>query len=130
MTEQLEQKLNESLTSLLEWVDTAGEFVSDQAPLVVNEILAWGVTKETTQAVGVSLITLVVLMATSAVWAWKIKKKINPIKQDIPLLLMALVLGLTLSIGLCFTCVDEWLDVVYINVAPRLYILEQLKGLI
>ena len=41
MNNELENKLEESATKLLEWTETASTFVGDQVPLYVQELLEW-----------------------------------------------------------------------------------------
>lgn len=138
MNEQLEERIVESLTDILDFVDsagsTAGEFVAGQAPLVVEEIIVWGIAKW----------SWLMLMAISAFFCsrqlFKAKKAMKIIRLESP----SKYTGSTTSIGedlsligaialrfLSLTATCFWIALASKPIfAPRLYVMEVLREML
>jgi hypothetical protein len=98
-------------------------FLETQAPLLCNEIITWGIIRQTPEVV-VSLIFLTIAMffhrkCKAQEWYYE--------GSDIPPGIFFTIL-LTLTGGAIF--ITELMDVVFPIVAPRLYLLETASHLI
>jgi len=131
MNEEVSNKLVESLDKIVYYVDTTGDFVSQQAPLLVKEILTFGFYSYLIWSI-VSLIVLCV----SVFWLFRsikfCKKYWETIcsKYDEPLFLIIGMLTAISSLISLFVFLVNLNMLLCIWLAPRAYILSQLKGLI
>jgi hypothetical protein len=125
MKEELVEKLNESgveaITSVLEFMKSGTNFVAEQAPLYVQELLQWGFYDNLISAIIVGIFSLIFLIAS----ALSFRKMI---KEDEPPLLIIVGVFAIFSIGFFIDCVSNTKECIKIKVAPRVYIIESLTN--
>lgn len=117
--EQLLKRADELLKFALDGLEAGKEFAMEQAPLVVQEVVKWGIIEHTLWIViglGVTF-TMVVLLRKSL--------KFMPVEEG-PLFLLPTI-GLVVSV--IIVCVNMFV-VAKAYFAPRLYLLEQLRSLL
>ena len=123
MSKELQAALTELLQKTLTGVEKAGDFAVEQAPLVVQEYLAWGFWSSAFWAT--ALLIPVVIYAFQlrrfCRWAWDNSDSDAEVLPVICTIAAVVVAG----IGLSFVS-----DMIQIAVAPRVYIIEQLKALL
>lgn len=105
----------------LEYVEATESLVVDQAPLLIQEVLTYGFFYASFWCAFWAV--LAVAAFVGATWAWRlmVKNKEDPF----PAFLLGLFVGGGTLIG-TFVCL---FSAVKISVAPRLYLIEQLKDL-
>jgi hypothetical protein len=118
---EIEAKLAESMDSVQQWIDTTGSFVQEQAPLVAQEMIAWGQAKHMAGMCisGWIIIFCLVLL----VYLFRHIKK-NP--GDGPMFIFWFILT---APNICWFATSTY-QYLFITFAPRLYIIEQLKDII
>lgn len=104
-----------SLTKILEWAEAGETFVVEQAPLVVQEMIAWGVMRG---SLGIAL--GVFLMVAGLLIAFLIERRGD--QPDRILHLMSALPGL---MGF-FIAVSSIGNLMKVLTAPRLYVIDQL----
>lgn len=113
----------EAINEILEWAKGAKEFVSEQAPELVREILAWGFWSSAIVAIVCAILVPVLL-----VLAYKLGK--DSLERETPL---AFFSCMVLSIS-CFLCTIALsmnaYQAFYVSIAPRMYLLECLRDLV
>ena len=144
--QELMKNLNESMSKVQEWVESTEKFAVEQAPLIVDEIVAWGITKYSIYiTIGFIMLCLGI---TSLVVAKKFYNKSNdpdrPIfisqpkkygykidSEDCQLLtLLSSGAGFVTSSISFMAIVLNVVNLLYIVVAPRLYIIEEIKNFV
>lgn len=123
-SEQWERHADE----ILGWLRKAVEFAGDQAPLVVQEMLRWRLIEHTVWGVLFSLVAAALLLMV-----WRLCRRLR--SDDLTCrdedscwaFLFANGLGSAVSGLLAVYC---WVTVVKIQVAPRLYLLEQISKML
>ena len=123
--DKLEQIGVAGLERISQWVERAEAFADEQAPLVVQEIITWGFWSNTTLATG-----LLMLTALCGITAYLlINRSLKEHKEDDFFLF---VIGIVVIIGgvvsLIFGLFYSYMTF-YVAVAPRLYVIEQLREL-
>jgi len=115
-----QQKLNDSLSSLLDWAKSAGDFVAGQVPLVAQEIIHFGIASYAFFCV------LAVVGIVYGLWALpKVAKQTDPY---IELLLETSGLASVMfGVVALLRCGYMLLMVTF---APRLYLIEYLSNLV
>lgn len=112
--------VNSFLTELLEFSKDAGAFAKEQVPLVLQEYIAWGIASSIVWL----LPFLVMLFFSVRVWKWAVRVAedsdgfsiVAAFLYSIILVLPGLIINL--------------LDLTKAIVAPRVYLIETLSGLI
>lgn len=132
MKEELNERLLAGLDKVTEWAEKTGDFVVDQAPLVVQEILRYNFA--------LSLITQVFcLLALTAIGVvfYKLLKCVPAWLDDehtgLPKMFISGMLALISGLGFIPALVITFLkngDWLQIWLAPRLYIIEYVSALI
>lgn len=129
----MEKELTEqALQQLLEWAQRGDAFVSEQAPLVAQEIVTWGVVSGVLQMIcGVILMAAFILLAWAAI---KVKRHIDDGT------LVETFWATVAMIGVCggwalplFGCAVFWQGLsqaAQAYFAPRLYVIEQVTQMI
>lgn len=74
MNEEAKKQLMEFATKLLQGLEKGGDFVAEQAPLVVQEIVAYGRASSTVAAV--------LLVAATVAWVWFVWRRVYPWFDD------------------------------------------------
>ena len=110
------------LNEIFEWIKSAKDFSSAQLPLVVHEMLAWGIIQHVA-GIGLSLSVFITLVLIA-----RYVKNTYDLKQDGPARWIALcVVGSIISLIPLFINIFELL---YVLSAPRLYVINQVAELI
>ena len=124
MNEELTGKIGEHLDEIMSWVEQGKEFVSEQAPLVVDEIIRWGVVKN----VGLSVVFLVMVLCATLYLreAHRLFKKDDEDEFTVCGAIFSVVLVVVGVIG-SIAAIEK---LAFVLTAPRLYVLEQLGDLI
>ena|SRR3990167_3307410 len=137
MNEELQARLITTITSALNWLESAGNFVTTQAPLVVQELFWWGIIKSSSLAV-LCFTTAVVLVYWFIPKMWRISGEEREKDRQgsyhssdygdtcVAFFYIGWVLT-AMSTGLGITAS---LTIVKILVAPRMYLLDVLRGLL
>lgn len=121
-------KLNKVLDSLLEGLERGGDFVAEQAPLVVQELLLW---KRCWLTFGTAALTaLAVAFFVFAVLACRrsyLAKEYSSARESWGFACLGSLVGGVASTVACghtaYWCSMVWL-------APRVYLIEYVRGLI
>ena len=124
MTEQTEQALTESVTEIIGWVEQAKDFAVEQAPGVVQELLAWQLWSN-----AVGCVTFLVLAAAFMFLLNTGIQRLRVNEYSDSGIDMTIIGG----IGLAVTALGVpifGLAAVKVLIAPKLVVLEALKGLL
>ena len=121
MNEELQEKANEVLLKLLEGIEQSGEFIVDQAPDVVQQLLRWHMV----EALGMA--SLAVLCAVGVLWLSRVTWKF--FGSDVSAQLadgsaMLYVILFMLLIPCCGIALSRLSTAAQIYVAPKLYLIE------
>ena len=120
MNEQMQQLVTQGLDTALQYVQSASNFAAEQAPIVIQEILHYGLAKAIVYCTIWTLVTaLGVYITTRAYHAAKGS-------SDEEIFLLPAAATIAPFVGM----IIELLVICQILFAPRLYLLEQLKVLI
>ena len=128
MDEGLERALTESTTKIIAWVEQAEGFVAEQAPDVVEQFLAWKLLCNVTWG-SVFLVVFVLLMVGFILALVNGK----PPKDEFDLSDGWINLGVFCMFGLPITlpgCAYFWAAAAKVWIAPKLVVLEYLRGLL
>jgi hypothetical protein len=119
--EKIEALKEDNLNEIVNYVANAAEFVSEQAPIAVQEVLAYGLVIESV-LLGVG----VILFLTCSLVFWRASKLRGGSEFQFGVMLISGLVGIgsVVSIPVQLTYV---LKVIY---APRVYLLEAMKGLL
>lgn len=113
----------EAVGEIIEWTKGAKDFVSEQAPELVREVLAWGFWSHAIWAIACGLgVTLFVLVAIICARAFSKTDNDDYVGGALVGMIGALIIGVFL--------VCNVIDMFYVVIAPRVYLLEYLKGLV
>ena len=124
MDEELKDLATTGLTKALEYIETAESFVVEQAPLLVQEILSYGLV-----STSMSALILFVLASGFGYGMYRGAKVAFNDDADEAGFVLALV-GACVSIGCTIGMFKELFVVAKIVFAPRLYLLQELKSLL
>lgn len=131
MESERDEKLRESLSDVLQWVQLSAEqskdFVIEQAPLVAQEFVAWTFWE--------SVITAVAALLSAVLSAWcclLCVRKCNDERDAFggPEWTMGSMLCACTTIGLCVLFLCSSLTAVKAKVAPRVLIIEKVSTLV
>lgn len=111
--------VNSFLTELLEFSKDAGAFAKEQVPLVLQEYIAWGIAS----SIVLLLPFLVMLFFSVRVWKWAVR-----VAEDSDG--FSIVAAFLYSIIMLPGLIINLLDLTKAIVAPRVYLIETLSGLI
>lgn len=132
MNEELQLKLVESFEKVSDWVDSSEDFVVEQAPLVVSEIISWGFWSN----LSISLLSFMVLIICLCVLKFFVIKNFHKLDEKDTSGAQAMVIfisGIFSIVGILgSTCemIHHSYDTIFILVAPRLYVIEQISNYI
>lgn len=121
MEEELKAKLIESLDSVTQYVNTTKDFVAEQSPLVVQEMLNAGYLEASSHLL--FNVTIFITFLTALIFARKSKLD----NSDKTAASIFSVIGIALSFSLAFVSIYNLL---YIYFCPRLYVIETISDLI
>lgn len=123
MNEQLQKELAAWLAKLRETADAGASFAMEQAPLIVQEKVLYGRIAESLMFASAVL----VLIALATV-SWKSYQHANE-DNDFPREMIAIFAGVG-AFGAGIYAAEQLRAVVQVWVAPRIYIIEWLSGLV
>lgn len=124
MNEEITHKLQEQLIGLLEWLDQAAEFVVEQAPLLVQELLTYHTLAGFYYVGGLVLITL--LFAGIALGSQLRYDKTGSEGAEI-LGMTSVIFGL-ISLTCSIIAGSVWIPIIVkIKYAPRMFLMEYLR---
>lgn len=125
MDEQTKQALSEFIRKALEATEKAGEFAVEQAPLVVQEYIARGFAGAAFRA-----FFSLVLLIMAVLFLQKGISYGNPEKYDHPGVLGLQVGSATLTVVSAVWLYKNAYAALMIYVAPRVYVIESLRGML
>lgn len=118
--------------NLLSTVNKTSQFVVDQAPDVIQQIISWEFWSSLTGAVISGLLGGLLLIQFRRFWAWanpKDESKMSMDRYDARFFGSAFGF-LPAAVLLIFIFLFEFLDVVKVSVAPKLFLIEFLSNLV
>jgi len=113
-----------AVTEIIEWTKGAKDFVSEQAPELVREVLAWGFWSHC-----ILVIIFGLLLLASIVGACKLIKGAKK-AYDADGWIVGFIFTTLFSIGLTVGVIINLYGCFYITIAPRVYLLKYLGGLV
>lgn len=129
MNDKAEQLIIDAGEKVLAYLEATEEFAVEQAPLLAQEIVRWGVWWHGLAAVGLFTIPLISLAFMAwTIWNPGVRSWANG-EDNAPYLfhVVTVVVGISLPFGWGLFHFCEVLKAV---IAPRLYIIEQIGGLL
>ena len=129
METEVQKKLLESVDEVKQWLETGKDFVLEQAPLVVQEVLAWGVASATFFVILNLVLFLLGLCLTRMLYLkmWFFEKNIEDSGPEVIFIFVGNIVALLVPfINICIYTYQ----LTYISYAPRLYILQQISKLL
>ena len=124
MSEEIKELATKSLSKALEYIESAGDFVVEQAPLLVQEILAYGLVSNIVFATIYGAATAILCYTSYRLSKMALAKKVEE------LVVLVVLVGGAASITTIICFFDCILHILKIIFAPRLYLLEALKSLL
>ena len=124
MNETLSTLTEQGLAKALSYIEATGTFVVEQAPLLVQEVLAYGLASSIMAALIFSVMGVAMGYGT-----YRGCKAANEDDCDEAALLIGILGGGTV-IGLAIALVQDAFVIAKIVFAPRLYLLETLSDLV
>ena len=135
MDKQLVDKLTESMDMVNNWIEAGADFTAEQAPLVIQEIVTWGIVNGLVWAGGFAFFMLLIQGC-----AWHLRRnvakdKLKPEQEQIfkwyhnnwtTCTWIAHYLSFLLMFGVIYNVYHS----IYVYCAPRLYVLETLADLL
>jgi uncharacterized membrane protein YjjP (DUF1212 family) len=122
MNEELKTRLNKYLDTLEQSLATGTDFVSDQAPLVVQEFLAWEFWTSFVFAVLFMLFSVAVVVATV--------KLARVTTEDVEEKAALYCIGTVVWFVPTLLLVVNLMDAAKVHMAPRVYLLEHIAELV
>lgn len=122
-SDKTKQLYNQFLQKLLEGVDKTTNFVGDQAPLITQEIVRWGL-----YCYGFNAVMSIVIVILSSIGIYKSCRSEEGFGEEEPSLsffvfLMSMILFLVFGVIFLY----NMQGILFVMTAPRLYIIEQIK---
>lgn len=134
--ELLVEKGLESLEEIQSWLQSSKDFVTEQAPLLIQEIVRWGIFKSVLY-ISLSLVLFIIgiLLVYRGYFSKKSHKDWETILPSGPSLeqgtrIIETVVGCVVTF---VTFITMWVDIfslVFVLTAPRLYVLQTLSDLL
>lgn len=124
MNEELIAKLNAAVDKVGQWVQDAEAFAREQAPIVVQEVLAWGWWHHAILASAFLLGAIICWVATWVIFRWA-NNSLDSVDEPVAKILSSVFIGGG-SAGFLVGVVANIITMAQISVAPRVYLLEQL----
>lgn len=123
MNPEIADRLTKYLDTLEKGLDKAGDFIAEQAPLVVQELLAWRFWEAAMLAVVLALGVLLCI----ALWKPAKHFQIDDYDECGPLF-ARIILATTITVMTGFA-IQNGIAAVKVKVAPRLIVLEEVRHL-
>lgn len=121
MTPELSQRLESILSFLETSVKQGADFAVDQAPDVVNQLLAWRFSESL--AMFLIGIVLAVTLVAVTVWIWRkfLKEEYIDVDDILFVVLLTAIVWLVMALPISFLISLDWLKIM---IAPKLYLIE------
>ena len=119
------KQLEEVITAVISFIERSEDFVTEQTPLLVNEILTFNTYKHSIWLLSSIIMFLIGVRLLNLAR----RESKNPEGEEI-VIAISLFMGLILLILGMLISVDESIRIIKIHVAPRLYLLDYLRGVI
>ena len=131
MNKVLEEKLVSSLDEVQGWVNVTKGFVLEQAPLVVQEVIRWGLYQHIFWASLSFLLLIISLIVAylSLKIIFNIEDYAPPTPRNVIAVLFSIGSPISSMVWFCNMSYSLYM-VTFISVAPRLYVLDQLATLL
>ncbi len=132
MDVEFKAKVQQRIESYLDAIESSGEFVVEQAPLVAQEYINW-VFWQSTIYVCVFAVASVATIVPAVVISWKMwqREKKDVIEKGLPPLSpFPVAVGVILSFIFLVPLVTNLMSATKAVVAPRVVLLEQIKELL
>jgi hypothetical protein len=128
VSEELEQALAESTTQIIEWMEQAGGFVAEQAPDVVQQFLAWKFYANC--AWGATFALVFLALTALGIFCFVADERSHKSGYYDEAFASAGTFSWFCALGSLIISVFFWVAVAKIQVAPKLVVLEYLRGLL
>lgn len=125
MDEQMKERLAESMDKVLGYVEQGADFAVEQAPLVAQEIVTWGIAEGVISVVVATPLLCVVVFVLKRIWTRKEDRHFDEIDAAFATF-FTLLAGVLPAILFC----TGLFQAAKALLAPRLYILEQIGRLL
>lgn len=130
MDENIKNELSkagiEGIRSAQKWIETTGNFVKEQAPIVVQEIIRMGyITNIIYLVVGIVSLPVAYMLYRKYKWS-----EVSPNNSDHPGFLCVKVMGFGVFVLSFYYIVSSIYELLVIHFCPRLYVLQQLSQLV
>jgi hypothetical protein len=128
MNEEVMNKANELILNIISGLETAGEFVVAEAPVIVQQLLSWHMIK----AIASLSLWFIVIATAATITTFLIRKGIKDEDENflMPGLVMAAVSMVVGIISIFDSAVPNLFTILQIWVAPDLYLFEYAASLI
>lgn len=116
---------------LLAWAKSGSGFVTEQIPLLVKEIIRWGLAEKAIYcSIGIILLSLGIILFrylhTHRSW---LRQALNSYNEDVPAMSLCILTLAANLVGALIFFINLH-DFIKILVAPRLYLIEYLSQLV
>ena len=111
-----------AVNEVLEWAKGAKEFVADQAPELVREVLAWGFWSNLILSIMLFLFAFIAVVVA-------LKASKGCLNKETP---VCFIIALVTSIGSILLFINGIIfayEALYVHIAPLMYLIEYLKDL-
>ena len=117
------ENLDKLTEKLLEWLETTEAFAQEQVPVILQEILTWNFAA--------SITTIVLFLAFMTGYLIFLIKAEKPLVEEecTPKGVFTIIGGAVTAIGI-IVVIAELYVVIQIYFAPRVYLIEYMKGLV
>jgi len=136
MKEELTERLMMSLDKVQEYIESTEDFVIEQAPLVAQEIITLGRVESAWQVVCPAIISVVALALSVicirralAIFRGEVKSGTKEQKPGEPTMVTGVISG-AVSIVVFLIAIFHIVDVFEPWVAPRVYLINQIKDML
>ena len=119
-----------AVNEVLEWAKGAKEFVAEQAPELVQEVLAWGFWSNLIWAAVAAVIAVVMTIITVKLIRFALTSWDHIYSKDLefPVVVGYIISGIAAVVFAISSCCAVY-NTFYIAVAPRMYLIEYLTDL-
>ncbi len=127
MNEEIKKKLEENAVGLLEFVEKSKDFVLEQAPLYVQELVAFHFISNAATLTGILIFFFTVLIFFIKSFKYGLKHEF----EDFPHVLFPAISGLLLIASVLMVCdfgAKVAIECYKAKYAPRVLIIEKLRG--
>jgi hypothetical protein len=130
----MEEKILASFETILAYANQAAEFAAEQAPLVVQELIMWGIASSAFSAAMAAVLSIVFYLTAKKCYrliSAENEKQYSDRNEAVQV--VSVITGVISGIGIPITAlitITSLYDMVYVIVAPRLYVLEYASKII